>query len=122
MGEADHGIAAELGVVGGEEHAAGILDDGLRRAHLAVVEVQQGAVVVDAGDAYDAEVDLELLDGVDAGLADDAAVAAAHDAAGDDHLEVRLAAQDVGTVQSSEERRVGKECVITCRYRWPPYH
>src|SRR3546814_11393372 len=20
----------------------------------------------------------------------------------------------------SEERRVGKECVITCRYRWPP--
>src|SRR3546814_14033529 len=22
----------------------------------------------------------------------------------------------------SEERRVGKECVITCRYRWAPYH
>src|SRR3546814_13744384 len=22
----------------------------------------------------------------------------------------------------SEERRVGKECVSTCRYRWPPYH
>src|SRR3546814_11295456 len=22
----------------------------------------------------------------------------------------------------SEERRVGKECVITCRYRWSPYH
>src|SRR3546814_13780207 len=21
----------------------------------------------------------------------------------------------------SEERRVGKECVSTCRYRWPPY-
>src|SRR3546814_13965989 len=23
---------------------------------------------------------------------------------------------------SSEERRVGKECVRTCRSRWPPYH
>src|SRR3546814_12345286 len=22
----------------------------------------------------------------------------------------------------SEERRVGKECVSTCRYRWRPYH
>src|SRR3546814_18526463 len=22
----------------------------------------------------------------------------------------------------SEERRVGKECVSTCRYRWEPYH
>src|SRR3546814_21163387 len=22
----------------------------------------------------------------------------------------------------SEERRVGKECAMTCRYRWSPYH
>src|SRR3546814_19660187 len=22
----------------------------------------------------------------------------------------------------SEERRVGKECVSTCKYRWSPYH
>src|SRR3546814_15854158 len=22
----------------------------------------------------------------------------------------------------AEERRVGKECVSTCRYRWPPYN
>ena len=22
----------------------------------------------------------------------------------------------------SEERRVGKECRLTCRYRWSPYH
>src|SRR3546814_17675581 len=22
----------------------------------------------------------------------------------------------------SDERRVGKECVSTCRYRWSPYH
>src|SRR3546814_13208191 len=25
-------------------------------------------------------------------------------------------------VGRSEERRVGKECVSTCRYRWSPYH
>jgi hypothetical protein len=24
--------------------------------------------------------------------------------------------------QRSEERRVGKECAITCRSRWSPYH
>src|SRR3546814_6364159 len=27
-----------------------------------------------------------------------------------------------GFSQRSEERRVGKECVSTCRYRWSPYH
>src|SRR3546814_16617047 len=25
-------------------------------------------------------------------------------------------------LERSEERRVGKECVSTCRYRWSPYH
>src|SRR3546814_11600460 len=27
-----------------------------------------------------------------------------------------------GRSQRSEERRVGKECVSTCRSRWSPYH
>src|SRR3546814_1857481 len=27
-----------------------------------------------------------------------------------------------GVVGRSEERRVGKECVSTCRSRWSPYH
>src|SRR3546814_12094650 len=27
-----------------------------------------------------------------------------------------------GEVHRSEERRVGKECVSTCRSRWSPYH
>src|SRR3546814_4859357 len=27
-----------------------------------------------------------------------------------------------GAIQRSEERRVGKECVSTCRSRWSPYH
>src|SRR3546814_14184070 len=28
----------------------------------------------------------------------------------------------IAIVGSSEERRVGKECVSTCRSRWSPYH
>src|SRR3546814_12837755 len=27
-----------------------------------------------------------------------------------------------GKAERSEERRVGKECVSTCRSRWSPYH
>src|SRR3546814_18891030 len=30
--------------------------------------------------------------------------------------------RDDGAAQRSEERRVGKEGVSTCRYRWSPYH
>src|SRR3546814_20474438 len=40
---------------------------------------------------------------------------------------LRPALADLEVVQDaigvrSEERRVGKECVSTCRYRWSPYH
>src|SRR3546814_1494331 len=31
-------------------------------------------------------------------------------------------ARGVAALHSSEERRVGKECVSTCRSRWSPYH
>src|SRR3546814_5552533 len=30
--------------------------------------------------------------------------------------------QQHAVVERSEERRVGKECVSTCRSRWSPYH
>src|SRR3546814_8342503 len=30
--------------------------------------------------------------------------------------------RDIFSKQRSEERRVGKECVSTCRSRWSPYH
>src|SRR3546814_11355779 len=30
--------------------------------------------------------------------------------------------KEVGDGSRSEERRVGKECVSTCRSRWSPYH
>ena len=29
---------------------------------------------------------------------------------------------DYADVRRSEERRVGKECSLTCRSRWSPYH
>src|SRR3546814_3083845 len=37
-------------------------------------------------------------------------------------LDVRRAAGDRIAKARSEERRVGKECVSTCRSRWSPYH
>src|SRR3546814_2987876 len=33
-----------------------------------------------------------------------------------------LASYDQWRMTRSEERRVGKECVSTCRSRWSPYH
>src|SRR3546814_8684549 len=38
--------------------------------------------------------------------------------------EGRHMAQEIATLAGgrSEERRVGQECVSTCRSRWPPYH
>src|SRR3546814_7293974 len=35
---------------------------------------------------------------------------------------VGVAADDIAGLLRSEERRVGKECVSTCRSRWSPYH
>src|SRR3546814_5253846 len=41
-----------------------------------------------------------------------------------DRLRLRYAQQVAvePAVSRSEERRVGKECVSKCRYRWSPYH
>src|SRR3546814_5464546 len=37
-------------------------------------------------------------------------------------LEKRLVVAFAEPQRRSEERRVGKECVSTCRSRWAPYH
>src|SRR3546814_7006302 len=34
----------------------------------------------------------------------------------------RLGGHEICAEPRSEERRVGKECVSTCRSRWSPYH
>src|SRR3546814_13782340 len=36
-------------------------------------------------------------------------------------LDIEMPVMD-GLTARSEERRVGKECVSTCRSRWSPYH
>src|SRR3546814_20165831 len=40
----------------------------------------------------------------------------------DDHYEIDTARARHWLDWRSEERRVGKECVSTCRSRWSPYH
>src|SRR3546814_17394273 len=35
---------------------------------------------------------------------------------------VGMGVDEIRSLYSSEERRVGKECVSTCRSRWSPYH
>src|SRR3546814_12924583 len=42
---------------------------------------------------------------------------------GEPIFETRLQLEGLGYIpHRSEERRVGKECVSTCRSRWSPYH
>src|SRR3546814_9328300 len=36
--------------------------------------------------------------------------------------DIELKLEMIAEEARSEERRVGKECVSTCRSRWPPYH
>ncbi len=63
------------------------------------IEIAQGAVGLDAGNADDADIDLELADEIDGRLADDAAVAAAHHTAGDDHFALRVVGQNRRYIQ-----------------------
>ncbi|CPO93443.1 Uncharacterised protein [Bordetella pertussis] len=99
MHQLDHGLALEFAAIGGQPDLARLFDDGARHAHLAKVVVAQGAVGLDAGYADQADVDLELADEVQRGLADDAAVARTHHAAGYDDFAIRVVGQDVGHVQ-----------------------
>src|SRR3546814_12359125 len=43
-------------------------------------------------------------------------------AAGSLQEQAQRLAEAVAVFKRSEERRVGKECVSTCRSRWSPYH
>src|SRR3546814_20915170 len=60
--------------------------------------------------ANDAEIKAQQVDGLSATIATQASVLASHDT------------QLADLTPRSEERRVGKECVITSRSRWSPYH
>lgn len=99
VSKAHHGVSSKLGVVGDKKDLAGIVDDGPGGPHLTVVEIEEGAVYVDAADADDAEIHPELLNEVYGGLPDNPAVAMAHQAAGDDHLEIFVCGQNRGYVE-----------------------
>src|SRR3546814_17236319 len=43
-------------------------------------------------------------------------------AAFNEHDEARYVVETIESALRSAERRVGKECVSTCRSRWSPYH
>src|SRR3546814_18672638 len=68
-----------------------------------------------------------FADGADlaAALAEDdgaLAVALDEDHLADAHVAIVELLPRLGLARRSEERRVGKECVSTCRSRWSPYH
>src|SRR3546814_4903074 len=46
----------------------------------------------------------------------------ARDASADDEVSNSQYKPLARVIERSEERRVGKECVSTCRSRWSPYH
>src|SRR3546814_17811963 len=86
--------------------------------HLAGV-FQRGIVI--ARDFGEQNIDTEGLVG---GVADDADFAAqlvGRQISGADHAEA-AGGGDGGGKPRSDERRVGKEWVSTCRSRWSPYH
>src|SRR3546814_14294041 len=64
-----------------------------------------------------------LLDEVDAPL-DEANVGRFTAMVGEmsEHVQFLFVTHNKATMERSEERRVGQECVSTCRYRWSPYH
>src|SRR3546814_16669767 len=69
--------------------------------------------------------DQRILDGVGTTLAEGDVVLTRTTFVGmpfDADLGDRIGGQILGVGIRSEERRVGKECVSTCRSRWSPYH
>ena len=72
--------------------------------HVRLRPVQTDGATASAKDLADGKVDLAIIRG---------------------DLDVPKNAQAVATLRKnvrSEERRVGKECSLTCRSRWSPYH
>src|SRR3546814_17549341 len=77
-----------------------LIDGGTIRAVGPNLEAPAGAEVIDAGGAY------VMPGGIDPHT----------------HMELPFMGTTASEDFRSEERRVGKECVSTCRSRWSPYH
>src|SRR3546814_13403196 len=86
----------------------------------------RGVVTVFSVDKFPRMVDYVVPSGVRIGDADRVRLGA-HLASGTTVMHEGFVNFNAGTlgnsmVERSEERRVGKECVSTCRSRWSPYH
>src|SRR3546814_103210 len=96
-----------------------------RRARLVALE-DLAAEVRPAGDLLDAVAVVELVvSGITVGLekaGERRELALRMDAAAIGGEPIPGERRGGGARRGSEERRVGKECVSTCRSRWSPYH
>src|SRR3546814_8679016 len=93
-----------------------------------VVEVVDGLRVAGSSVAVRVDRGAALQQGLDPNAVADQVAALIDGQVG---TSIRVGEQLIGTrvrapadlrQQRSEERRVGKECVSTCRSRWSPYH
>src|SRR3546814_19912933 len=91
---------------------------GPRRAGSDVVVVVRRGVVPLVAEVLDVELKLQLV----ADLVEQRAIQAGEAFEGDSVVGRGVDAAAIDRAQPrSEERRVGKECVSTCRSRWSPY-
>ena len=65
MPDPHHWTTLELSVVGDEKHFLGLLDNGLGDSHFAVIEIEKGAVLIDAAYPDDSEIHSKLADEID---------------------------------------------------------
>jgi hypothetical protein len=98
-GHFDHGGALEFAVVGHQPDLARLRHDGAGHHDFAHVVVAQRAVGVDAADADQADVDLELTDEVQSYFSHDAEVFGAQGAAGHHDFALWVGRQNTGHVQ-----------------------
>src|SRR3546814_13452680 len=98
-------------------------DDQVLKRHLAIIELDLRKVLTTHGVVARGDLEARRVP-VEEDTADPLAPGLAVDA-GEDHEPLRLVGatdQRLGSVERSDERRGGKECVSTCRSRWSPYN
>src|SRR3546814_941184 len=91
-----------------------------RHTRCALVTGVQTCALPISLDVTDKGVLAVTLDGGDAGTA--LTVTGGASFGEDSKLQLKLSSIEEAEGERSEERRVGKECVSTCRSRWSPYH
>ena len=94
VAEPDHCTTLEFALVRNQKDLSGVFDNGLSDPNLMIVKVEQGSIRVDAGNADDAEINLELADKIDGCFAGNAAITRSDSAACYNDFKTGIAAQD----------------------------